>query len=77
MSELYNKRETKPDTTTDNKTRNKKTLEFSNAKIEKFSPTFGTARHVYIPFKVPHGSHLKGLCLRVSKLKGFKTIKRF
>ena len=54
MSKLYNKRETKPDTTTGNKKR----LDYSNAKIEKFSPTFVTARHVYIPFKVPHGSHL-------------------
>ena len=58
MSKLYNKRETKPDTTTGNKTGNKKSLDYSNAKIEKFSPTFGAARHVYIPFKVPHGSYL-------------------
>jgi|TARA_R100000656_G_scaffold26237_1_gene23268 integrase len=77
MSKLCNKLETKPDTTTGNKTGNKRSLDYSNAKIEKFSPTFGTARHIYVPFKVPHGSHLKGLCLRVSKLKGFKTIKRF
>ena len=57
MSKLYNKRETKPDSTIGNKTGNKKSLDYSNAKIEKFSTTFGTARHVFIPFKVPHGSH--------------------
>ena len=73
MTELSNKREIKP---SDN-TVNKKPLDFSNTKIEKCSPTFGNARHLYIPFKVPHGSHLKGLCLRVSRLKGFKKIKRF
>ena len=73
MTELSNKRETKPS----DDTGNKKPLDFSNAKIEKYSPTFGNARNLYIPFKVPHGSHLKGLCLRVSRLKGFKKIKRF
>ena len=61
MTELSNKRETKSSV----ETGNKKSLKFSNAEIEKFSPTFGNARNLYIPFKVPHGSHLKGLCLRV------------
>ena len=42
MSKLCNKLETKPDTTTGNKTGNKRSLDYSNAKIEKFSPTFGT-----------------------------------
>ena len=73
MTELSNKRETKPS----DDTGDKKPLDFSNAKIEKYSPTFGNARNLYIPFKVPHGSHLKGLCLSVSRLKGFKKIKRF
>ena len=73
MTELSNKRETKSSA----ETGNKKSLSFSNTKIEKYSPTFGNARNLYIPFKVPYGSHLKGLCLRVSRLKGFKTIKRF
>ena len=73
MTELSNKRETKPSA----EAGNKKVLEFSNSKIEKFSPTFGNARNLYIPFKVPHSSHLKGLCLRVSRLRGFKKIKRF
>ena len=54
MTELSNKRETKPS----DDTVNKKPLDFSNAEIKKFFPTFGNARHVYIPFKVPHGSHL-------------------
>ena len=73
MTELSNKRETKPS----DDTGDKKPLDFSNAKIEKYFPTFGNARNLYIPFKVPHGSHLKGLCLSVSRLKGFKKIKRF
>ena len=73
MTELSNKRETKPS----GDTGNKKPLDFGNVKIEKYSPTFGNARNLYIPFKVPHGSHLIGLCLRVSRLKGFKKIKRF
>ena len=73
MTELSNKRETKPS----DDTGDKKPLDFSNAKIEKYFPTFGNARNLYIPFKVPHGSHLKGLCLGVSRLKGFKKIKRF
>ena len=59
MSKLCNKLETKPDTTTGNKTGNKRSLDYSNAKIEKFSPTFGTARHIYVPFKVPHGFTFK------------------
>ncbi len=70
MTELSNKRETKPS----DDTGDKKPLDFSNAKIEKFSPTFGNGRNLYIPFKVPHSSHLKGLCLRVSRLRGFKKI---
>ena len=73
MTELSNKRETKPS----DDTVNKKPLDFSNAKIEKYSPTFGNARNLYIPFKVPYGSHPKGPCLRVSKLKGLKKIKSF
>ena len=52
MTELSNKRETKPS----DDTGDKKPLDFSNAKIEKCSPTFGNARNLYIPFKVPHGS---------------------
>ena len=63
MTELSNKHETKPS----DDTGNKKSLSFSNEKIEKYFPTFGNARNLYIPFKVPHGSHLKGLCLRVSR----------
>ena len=63
MTGLSNKRETKPSA----ETGNKKSLSFSNAKIEKYFPTFGNARNLYIPFKVPYGSHLKGLCLRVSQ----------
>ena len=73
MTGLSNKREINLSA----ETGNKKVLDFSNAKIEKYSLTFGNARNLYIPFKVPHGSHLKGLCLRVSRLQGFKKIKRF
>jgi len=73
MTELSNKGETKSSA----ETGNKKSLPFSNAEIKKFFPTFGTARNLYIPFKVPYGSHLKGLFLRVSRVKGFKKIKRF
>jgi len=73
MTGLSNKREINLSA----ETGNKKSLKFSNAEIEKFSPTFGNARNLYTPFKVPYGSHLKGLCLRVSKLKGFKKIKSF
>ena len=44
-------------------------VEFSNAKIEKFKPTFGIskARYLECPFDVPKGSHLKGLVLKISK----------
>ena len=44
-------------------------VEFSNAKIEKFKPTFGTskARYLVFSFDVPKGSHLKGLALKISK----------
>ena len=73
MDKLSNKRETNLST----KTGNKKSLKFSNTEIEKFFPTFGSARNLYVPFKVPHSSHLKGLCLRVPRLRGFKKIKRF
>ena len=54
MTGLSNKREINLSA----ETGNKKSLPFSNAEIKKFFPTFGNARHVYIPFKVPHGSHL-------------------
>ena len=52
----------------------KTSVEFSNAKIEKFKPTFGDtkARHLEFPFPVPKGSHLKGLALRVSKATKLK-----
>jgi len=48
MTELSNKRETNLSV----ETGNKKSLKFSNAEIEKLSPTFGNARHVRIPFNV-------------------------
>jgi hypothetical protein len=73
MKELSKKREINLNANTGNK----KSLSFSNTEINKFIPTFGNARNLYIPFKVPHGSHLKGLCLRVSRLKEFKIRKRF
>ena len=73
MEELSNKRETN----LSRETGNKKSLKFNNIEIKNLSPTFGNSRHLYIPFKVPHNSHLKGLCLRVSRLKGFKTVKHF
>ena len=38
-------------------------VEFSNAKIDKFKPTFGDtkARHLEFPFSVPKGSHLSNM----------------
>jgi len=52
----------------------KTSVEFSNAKIEKFKPTFGDtkARYLEFAFPVPRGSHLKGLALRVSKATQLK-----
>ena len=49
-------------------------VEFSNASIENFKPTFGNteAQHLYFPLPVPKGSHLKGLVLRVSKATKLK-----
>ena len=49
-------------------------VEFSNAKIEKFKPTFGNskARYLECPFDVPKGSHLKGLVLKISKATKLK-----
>ena len=57
-----------------NKHDTKSSVEFSNTKIENFIPTFGEtkARHLEFPFSVPKGSHLKGLCLRVSKATKLK-----
>ena len=57
-----------------NKLETKSSVEFSNAKIEKFKPTFGDtkARHLEFAFPVERGTHLKGLCLRVSKATRLK-----
>ena len=57
-----------------NKLETKVGVEFSNAKIDKFKPTFGDtkARHLEFPFLVERGTHLKGLCLRVSKATKLK-----
>lgn len=45
-------------------------VEFSNVKIEKFKPTFGTskARYLVSPSDFSKGSHLKGLAKKVKKL---------
>jgi len=59
MTELSNKPETNPDI----KTGNKKKVGFNNVEIRKITPTFGNTRNLYIPFKVPQNSHLKGLFL--------------
>ena len=50
MTELSNKRETKPSA----ETGNKKVLDFSNAKIEKYSPTFGNIRknNIFFNYKI-------------------------
>ena len=52
-----------------NKPETKTSVEFSNAEIREFKPTFGDtkARHLEFAFPVPKDSNLKGLCLRVSK----------
>jgi hypothetical protein len=44
-------------------------LSFSNSAIDSWTPSFEDSKKRYIrkPFDVPFGSHLKGLCLRLSK----------
>ena len=44
-------------------------LSFSNSAIESWTPSFWDSEKRYIrkPFDVPFGSHLKGLCLRLSR----------